>query len=163
MWEYRLQEQQKSWNRLIPGWKIYIITVARDFQVIVGDNIKIKSDLKSCDKIPAKLIDVQLPEPLDHLIAAVPDVNVLPYFQTPTEAGVTRLRKVWAELLRNQRLRLAKTLRGSPSLWQWTCLIWKQHFDLIWMNMFNKTVTITNHNCFCPQFQPSDFFHMGIP
>ena len=110
MREYSLQEQHKSWNRLIPGCKICIITVACDFQVIVGDNIKIRSDLESCDKIPAKFIDVQLPDPLEHLIGAVPDVKDLPYFETRTEAGVTLLRKVRAELLRSPKIKTSEDL-----------------------------------------------------
>ena len=37
------------------------MTVAFDFQVIIGDNIKIWSDVEGSDRIAAKFIDVQLP------------------------------------------------------------------------------------------------------
>ena len=94
MREYSAESRHKAWNRLIPGCKICILTVECDYQVIVGDNIKIRSDLGSCDKIPAKFIDVQLPEPLAYLIADVPKVEELPYFESRTVAGVNLLRKV---------------------------------------------------------------------
>ena len=78
--------------------------------MIVGDNIKIRSDLESCDEIPAKYIDVLLPDPLKHLIGAVPDVKNLPYFETRTEAGVTLSRKVRAELHRSPKIKTSEDL-----------------------------------------------------
>ena len=45
MREYSLESKHKSWNRLIAGCKICIITVECDLQVFIGDNIKIRSDL----------------------------------------------------------------------------------------------------------------------
>ena len=41
MKEYSLASKHKSWNRLIPGGKICIMTVDCEFQVKIGDNIKI--------------------------------------------------------------------------------------------------------------------------
>ena len=45
MREYNVKSQHKAWNGLIPGCKICFWTVECDYQVIVGDNIKIRSDL----------------------------------------------------------------------------------------------------------------------
>ena len=110
MREYSLASKHKSWNRLIPGCKICIMTVDCDFQVIIGDNIKIRSDLESCDKITAKFIDVQLPDPLAHLMASIPDVEQLPYFESRTVAGVDLLRKVRAELLFSPKVKNSEDL-----------------------------------------------------
>ena len=110
MREYSVESQHKAWNRLIPGCKICILTVECDYQVIVGDNIKIRSDLGSCDKIPAKFIDVQLPDPLACLIAEVPKVEELPYFESRTVAGVNLLRKVRAELIRSPKVKTSEAL-----------------------------------------------------
>ena len=110
MREYSLESKQKSWNRLIARYKICIITVECDLQVFIGDNIKIRSDLEACDKVPAKIFDVQLPDPLEHLMQAVPDVEDLPYFESRVVAGVDLLRKVRAELIRSPKVKTSQDL-----------------------------------------------------
>ena len=110
MREYSLESKHKSWNRLIAGCKICIITVECDLQVFIGDNIKIRSDLEACDKVPAKIIDVQLPDPLEHLMQTVPDVEDLPFFESRVVAGVDLLRKVRAELIRSPKVKTSQDL-----------------------------------------------------
>ena len=78
-------------------------------QVFIGDNIKIRSDLEACDKDPAKIIDVQLPDQLEDLMQAVPDVEDLPYFESRVVAAVD-LRKVRAELIRNPKVKTSQDL-----------------------------------------------------
>ena len=103
MREYSLDSVHKSWNRIIPGCKICIITVECNYQIIVGENLKIRSDLESCDRVEAKLIDVKLPDPLEHLMSEIPQIDQMPYFESRTTAGVELLRKVRAELIRSPK------------------------------------------------------------
>ena len=66
--------------------------------------IKIRPDLDSCDKIPAKRINVSLPDPLAHLIAELPDLEDLPYFESKSNAGVKLLREVKAQRIDSPHL-----------------------------------------------------------
>ena len=110
MREYSLDSVHKSWNRIIPGCKICIITVECNYQIIVGENLKIQSDLESCDRVEAKLIDVKLPDPLEHLISEIPQIDQMPYFESRTTAGVELLRKVRAELIRSPKIKSSDDL-----------------------------------------------------
>ena len=110
MREYSLDSVHKSWNRIIPGCKICIITVECNYQIIVGENLKIRSDLESCDRVEAKLIDVKLPDPLEHLMSEIPQIDQMPYFESRTTAGVELLRKVRAELIRSPKIKSSDDL-----------------------------------------------------
>ena len=47
-----------------------------------SDHIKVRADLQSCKYLPAKRINVKLPDPLAHLIDSVPNINELPKYET---------------------------------------------------------------------------------
>ena len=110
MREYSLDSVHKSWNRIIPGCKICIITVECNYQIIVGENLKTRSDLESCDRVEAKLIDVKLLDPLEHLMSEIPQIDQMPYFESRTTAGVEVLRKVRAELIRSPKIKSSDDL-----------------------------------------------------
>ena len=110
MREYSLDSVHKSWNRIIPGCKICIITVEFYYQIIVGENLKIRSDLERCDRVEAKLIDVKLPDPFEHLMSEIPQIDQMPYFESRTTAGVELLRKVRAELIRSPKIKSSDDL-----------------------------------------------------
>ena len=110
MREYSLDSVHKSWNRIIPGCKICIITVECNYQIIIGEILKIRSDLESCDRVEAKLIDVKLPDPLEHLMSEIPQIDQMSYFNSRTTAGVELLRKVRAELIRSPKIKSSDDL-----------------------------------------------------
>ena len=110
MREYSLDSVHKSWNRIIPGCKICIITVECNYQIIFVENWKIRSELESCDRVEAKLIDVKLPDPLEHLMSEIPQIDQMPYFESQTTAGVELLRKVRAELIRSPKIKSSDDL-----------------------------------------------------
>ena len=96
---YSLEKSLSGLGSTTDGCKICLLTVDCGYQVKVGDNIKLRSDLEVCDKIDPKTVDVKLPDPLEHLMNVVPDLDSLPYFESRTIAGVDLLKKVLAKLL----------------------------------------------------------------
>ena len=60
-----------------------------------SDHIKIGADLQSCLYLPAKRINVKLPDPLEHLIDSVPNINELP--------NLDLLKKVKTEFIYSNR------------------------------------------------------------
>ena len=80
-------------SELIRGCKICIMTIDCGYQLL-GHMIKIRADLSSCEKIPAKKIEVKLADPLQFLLGELPSIENLPYFETNTVAGVNLMRKV---------------------------------------------------------------------
>ena len=65
--------------------------------------IKIRSDLSTCQQLPA--IKVKLPDPLAQLWSELPEVDDMPYFSTKSEAGIATLKKVRENLLESPKLR----------------------------------------------------------
>ena len=89
-------------GQTIPGCRVCIITLTCGRQLI-SPNIKFRSDLTTCQQLPAKFIDVQLNDPLAHLLSLLPDISELPHFPTATAAGVELLREVQAQLVYNKK------------------------------------------------------------
>ena len=89
-----------SQSQIVPGCKICIMTIECGYQLL-GHMIKIRADLSSCDRIPAKRVQVKLADPLEFLLSELPPIDSLPYFETRTTAGVNLLRKVREKMLLN--------------------------------------------------------------
>ena len=87
-------------SQIVPGCKICIVTIECGYQLL-GHMIKIRADLSSCDRIPAKRVRVKLADPLEFLLSELPPIDSLPYFETTTTAGVNLLRKVREKMLLN--------------------------------------------------------------
>ena len=68
-----------------------------------SDPIKIRVDLQSCQYLPAKIINVNLPDPLAHLIESAPNINELPIYETSTDANLDLLKKVNTEFIYSNR------------------------------------------------------------
>ena len=79
------------------GCQICIITLACGREMR-GKNIRIRSDLSSCQDLAAIKLQVKLPDPLQGLMRELPDIDSLPYFTSKTDAGLQLLRSVRAEL-----------------------------------------------------------------
>ena len=90
--EYSLDELNTPKREDHPGCNICLITLDCGTQLI-SKFIKIRPDLDSCDKIPAKRISVSLP-----------DLSDLPYYESKTDAGVKLLREVKAKLIDSPHL-----------------------------------------------------------
>ena len=101
--EYSLDELNTPKREEHAGCQICLITLDCGTQLI-SKYIKIRPDLDSCDKIPAKRIDVKLPAPLHHLLSELPEISDLPYFESKTEAGIKLLREVKAKLIDSPHL-----------------------------------------------------------
>ena len=87
-----------------PGCRICIISLECGVQLMT-DNIKIRSDLSSCNEIPPIKLRVSLPNPLSSLIMEVPPLEDLPLYTSNAEAGVKLLKEVRKELSKNPRVR----------------------------------------------------------
>ena len=67
-------------------------------EVNKSNHFKIEPVSDSCDKFPAKRIDVTLSDPLAHLLSELPDLSELPYYESKTDAGVKLLGEVKSKL-----------------------------------------------------------------
>ena len=86
------------------GCRICIITLECGMQIMTKD-IKIRSDLSSCNHIPAIKLRVSLPNPLASLIMEVPPIEDLPLYDSKAEAGVKLLKQVRKKLVHSPRVR----------------------------------------------------------
>ena len=91
VYAHSLEQNLNSLGSTTDGCKICLLTVERGYQVKVGDNIELRSDLEVCDKITPKFVDVKLPDPLAHSMDVVPALDSLPYFESRTVAGADLL------------------------------------------------------------------------
>ena len=87
-----------------PGCRICIVTLECGKQ-LVGPHIKIRSDLSTCEQLPAIKVKVKLPDPLAQLWSELPEVDDMPYFSTKSEAGIAMLKEVRENLLESPKLR----------------------------------------------------------
>ena len=84
------------------GCNICLITL-KCGHTMFSDHIKIRADLQSCQYLPAKRINVKLPDPLAHLNDSVPNINELPKYESSTEANLDLLKKVKTEFIYSNR------------------------------------------------------------
>ena len=87
-----------------PGCQICIITLECGKQ-LVGPHIKIRSDLSTCEQLPAIKVTVTLPDPLAQLWSELPEVHDMTYFSTKSAAGIKTLKQVRESLLEAPKLR----------------------------------------------------------
>ena len=84
------------------GCNICLITLKCGHKMF-SDHIKIRADLQSCQYLPAKRINVKLPDPLAHLIDSITNINELPKYESSTEANLDLLKKVKTEFIYSNR------------------------------------------------------------
>ncbi len=77
-------------------------------QQLISKHGKFRPDLSTCDKIPAKRIQMQLAHPLKSLLTAVPNIEDLPYFESESDAGILLLREVKSKLSSNPTIQIRK-------------------------------------------------------
>lgn len=87
-----------------PGCRICIITLECGKQ-LVGPHIKIRSDLSTCEQLPAIKIKVKFPDPLQQLWSELPEVDDMPYYSTKSAAGIAMLKEVRENLLDSPKMR----------------------------------------------------------
>ena len=87
-----------------PGCRICIITLDCGKQ-LVGPHIKIRSDLSTCEQLPAIKIKVKFPDPLKQLWSELPEVDDMPYFSTKSAAGIAMLKEVRDYLIDSPKMR----------------------------------------------------------
>ena len=94
-----------------------------------SDYIKIRSDLSTCEKLPAIKIKVKLPDLISNLLIESPEIEEMQYFDTKTDAGIQLFNEAREQLdspsiqnvnqLKNIAQPLAKNMkRLRPSLKQ---------------------------------------------
>ena len=100
------------------GYRICIINLGCGMQIMTKHS-KIRSDLSSCNRIPAIKLRVSLPNPLASLIMQVLPLEKLPLYDSKAEAGVKLLKQVREELVHSPRIRevnqLVEIARPPPS------------------------------------------------
>ena len=87
-----------------PGCWIYIITLKCGKQ-LSGDHIKIRSDLSTCEELPAIKVNVKFPDPLLELWSELPETDDISHFSTKAEAGIAMLKEVRETLLDSPKMR----------------------------------------------------------
>ena len=92
-----------------PGCGICIITLKCGKQ-LSGDHIKIRSDLSTCEELPAIKVNVKFPDPLLELWSELPEIDDMPYCSTKAEAGIAMLKEVRETLLDSPKMRDPKKL-----------------------------------------------------
>ena len=107
--EIGTDENGRQTNIPHEGCKICLITL-KSGHTLFNDHIKIRADLQSCQYLPAKRINVKLPDPLANLIDSVPNINELPKYETSTEANPDLLKKVKTEFIYSNRKLSTKSL-----------------------------------------------------
>ena len=75
-----------------------------------GDHIKIRSDLSTCEEMPAIKVNVKFPDPLLKLWSELPEIDDMPYYSTKAEAGIAMLKEVRETLLDSPKMRDPKKL-----------------------------------------------------
>ena len=94
-----------SWGIIkYPGCRICIITLEYGKQ-LVGPHIKIRSDLSTCEQLPAIKIKVKFPDPLKQLWRELPEVDDMPYFSTKSATGIPMLKEVREHLIDSPKMR----------------------------------------------------------
>ena len=78
------------------GCKVCLLTLDCGTELST-DNLRIKADLKSCQRTPAKRVEVQLVDPLAHLLAEVPPLDLLPKYDRISDANLDLIRQVKTE------------------------------------------------------------------
>ena len=84
-------------SETVEGCRICLITLECGKQ-LTGENIRIRSDLSSCAKVPPVKLDVALPEPRANYFSLLPTVGELPYDKSEVEADMKLLKSVKLEL-----------------------------------------------------------------
>ena len=100
--EIGMDENGRHTNVPHKGCNICLITL-KCGHTMFKHHIKIRADLRSCQYLPAKRINVKLPDPLAHLIDSVPNINELPKFESSTEAKLDLLKNVKTEFIYSNR------------------------------------------------------------
>ena len=75
-----------------------------------GDHIKIRSDLSTCEEMPAIKVNVKFPDPLLEFWSELPEIDDMPYYSTKAEAGIAMLKEVRETLLDSPKMRDPKKL-----------------------------------------------------
>ena len=87
-----------------PGFRICVITLDCGKQ-LVGPHIKIRSELSTCEQLPAIKIKVKFPDPLKQLWSELPEVDDMPYFSRKSAAGIAMLKEVREHLIDSPKMR----------------------------------------------------------
>ena len=100
--EIGTDENGRQTNIPHKGCNICLMTL-KCGHTMFSDHINIRADLQSCQYLPAKRINVKLPDPLEQLIDLVPNINELPKYETSTDASLDLLKKVKTEFIYSNR------------------------------------------------------------
>ena len=84
-------------SKTIKGCRICIVSLKCGKQLI-GPNIRIRSDLTTCMKVPPLYLNVKLPDQMSKLFSLLPTVDELPYYNTRVEANIKLLHTLKLEL-----------------------------------------------------------------
>ena len=100
-------ESTTSYGTIIsPGCRI-CITALKCGRQMSGSHTKIRSDLSTCEQLPAIEIRVKFPDPLKQLWSELPAIDDMPFHSTKAEAGVVSLKE---RLLESPKMRDLKRL-----------------------------------------------------
>ena len=81
----------------IDGCQICLVSL-RCGKQLIGPNVRIRSDLSTCMKVPPLKLNVTLPEPMARLFSLIPTVDQLPHYNTRVEANIQLLSSMKLEL-----------------------------------------------------------------
>ena len=81
----------------VDGCQICLVSHSCGKQLI-GPDVRIRSDLSTCMKVPPLKLNVTLPEPMARLFSLIPTVDQLPHYNTRVEANIQLLNSLKLEL-----------------------------------------------------------------
>ena len=87
----------KTTMKKYKGCRICILTLQCGHQ-LSGKNFKVRSDLTSCQHIPAVKVNVKLTDPLCHLIVVLSTVDEIPTYNPQVDVSIDILRSVREKL-----------------------------------------------------------------
>ena len=145
-------------SKTVKGCRICVITLECGKQ-LNGENIRIRSDLSSCAKVPPVKRDVELPQPMAHLFSLLPTVDELPYYNTKVEANMKLLKSVKLELQAQPQYGYKKNIQqiAEPIAQKLTML--KPSFE----KQFNNYLSWKSHLVIgIAVFNVSAVLHLGL-
>ena len=82
---------------IVEGCQICLVSL-RCGKQLIGPNVRIRSDLSTCMKVPPLKLTVTLPEPMARPFSLIPTVDQLAHYNTRVEANIQLLKSLKLEL-----------------------------------------------------------------
>ena len=90
-------------SKPVKRYRICLITLECG-QQLTGENIRIRSDLSSCAKVPPVNVEMELPQPMASFLSLLPPVDELACYNVKVEANMKLLKSANSNFKPNHEL-----------------------------------------------------------